>query len=187
MKLKSAFLFLTLTIGMSSCAFMRLATSGKMKVPTFAYVRCEVKSVTPSQTNVDFILSSYNPNEVGLKNVSVSYELFNEGKRFLKGNDVRIELSPKDTTRIVIPAEIVYREIINVIGPAAEKVLLGSRTIPVRIDAVISGDPTLYNSKEEGSLIPFSLKVSRTEEIPIPQDQINRAKSRALDQVMKRF
>ena len=157
--------FTFMVLMLSSCAFFRLATSSKFKPPTFAYVRCDVKNVTSGKADVEFVLSSYNPNEVGLK----------------------IDLAPKDTSRIVIPAEIVYGEIVRVAGPAAEKILRGAKTIPVRIDAVISGNPTLYDKKEEGSLIPFTVKVSRTEDIPVPQDQINRAKSRAMDAILKKL
>ena len=49
--------------------------------------------------------------------------------------------------------------------------------LPVRIDAILSGNPTLYNDKESGSLIPFSLKISRTESVPIPQDDVQKAKN----------
>jgi len=172
---------------LSSCSFLNLALSEKLKAPYFAYVRCEVMGVNLTQTNVNIVLSAYNPNKVGLKNVSLSYELFNEGKRFLKGNDIKVELKPQDTSRITVPAEVVYREIIAVVGPEAEKILLGQKAVPVRIDAVLTGNPTLYDDKKEGSLIPFTLKVSRTENIPLPRDQMNKLKDKAIDTIRRKF
>jgi hypothetical protein len=184
MKLKPV-LFVALTLGLSSCAFFSMARN--LKQPAITYVRCDVKNVEERKADVQFVLSAYNPNTVGLKNVWVSYELFYEGKRFLKGDSIRVELPPMETTPLLIPAEIDYREVFRVAGPMAERVLLGQKTVPVRIDAVISGKPTLYNSVEESSLISFTFKISRTEQIPIPEDQINSAKKRLESSLRKMF
>jgi LEA14-like dessication related protein len=186
MKNKSTVLLL-LPLFLSSCTFFKLLHSNKLKKPSFAYRKCVVKEVSDRRASIEIFLSAYNPNAIGLKNVAVDYELFSEGKRFLKGNGVQIELPPQDTTVITIPVEIIYSDVFSAVGPAAAKVLLGRETLPVRIDAVIFGNPTLYNEKEEGSLLTFSLKVSRTENIPIPQDDIKKAKSAARNALKKIF
>ena len=155
---------------LESCAFFRLARSAKIKNPTFAYASHRFIGASDRQADMQVTLSSFNPNAIGLKNVTVDYELFYEGHRFLNGADIALELKPMDTTRIVIPASIVYREIFEVAGPAAQGLLRNRKSIPVRIDAVISGKPTLYNEVEEGALFHFSLKVSRTVDVPIPKD-----------------
>jgi hypothetical protein len=54
-----------------------------------------------------------------------------------------------------------------VIGPTATKLLLNEKSMPVRLDAVLKGNPTLYNQSEEGSLWASSVKVSKTLDIPL--------------------
>jgi hypothetical protein len=171
---------------LESCAFFRLARSSKIKNPTFAYASHRFIGASDRQADMQVTLSSFNPNAIGLKNVTVDYELFYEGNRFLNGADIALELKPMDTTRIVIPASVVYREILAVAGPAAQGLLRNRKSIPVRIDAVLSGNPTLYNEVEEGSLFQFSLKVSRTVDVPIPEDAEGQAK-KAVRGALKKF
>ncbi|MEO7423879.1 MAG: LEA type 2 family protein [Fibrobacteria bacterium] len=182
-----AIAYLLLPLFLSACTFFKLFHSSKLKRPFFAYKKCVVKEVNDRRASIEIFLSAYNPNEVGLKGVAVDYELFSEGKRFLKGDGVKIELPPRDTTGIAIPAEIIYSDVFSAVGPAAARVMLGRETVPVRIDAVIYGNPTLYNEKEEGSLLSFSVKASRTENIPIPQDDLKKAKNAARDALKKLF
>jgi hypothetical protein len=162
-------------LALSSCAFFRIVRSTKIKTPSFSYVACRFLGASDRQANLEFALASFNPNSIGLKNVTVAYELFYEDKRFLHGGDIALDLKPLDTTRILIPASVVYREVFAAAGPVAQRLLLNRKSIPVRIDAVISGKPTVYNEVEEGALFQFSLKVSRTEEIPIPEDSVDKA------------
>jgi hypothetical protein len=172
---------------LESCAFFRLARSAKIKNPTFAYASHRFIGASDRQADMQVTLSSFNPNAIGLKNVTVDYELFYEGNRFLNGADIALELKPMDTTRIVIPASVVYREILAVAGPAAQGLLRNRKSIPVRVDAVISGKPTLYNDVEEGALFQFSLKVSRTVEVPIPEDAEDKAKKAVRGALKKLF
>lgn len=171
---------------LESCAFFRLARSSKIKNPTFAYASHRFLGASDRQADMQVTLSSFNPNSIGLKNVTVDYELFYEGNRFLNGADIALELKPMDTTRIVIPASVVYREILAVAGPAAQGLLRNRKSIPVRVDAVLTGNPTLYNEVEEGSLFRFSLKVSRTVDVPIPEDAEDKAK-KAVRGALKRM
>lgn len=92
-----------------------------------------------------------------------------------------------DTTRIVIPASVVYREILEVAGPAAQGLLRNRKSIPVHVDTVLSGNPTLYNDVEEGALFQFSLKVSRTVDAPIPKDAEDKAKKAVRGALKKIF
>jgi hypothetical protein len=173
-------------LSLSCCTFLRLVRSTKIKNPSFEYVTTRFIGASDRQSDLQFVLSSFNPNAIGLKNVSVSYELFYEDKRFLNGGDIAVELKPKDTTRIVIPAAVVYDEVIAVAGPVAQGLILNHKSIPIRVDAVISGKPTVYNEVEEGSLFSFSLKVSRKVDVPIPEDTMDKAK-KAVRGALKRI
>jgi hypothetical protein len=172
------------------CAFFSLANQ-KLKPPTVAYDRTEVVAVAARAANVNFHVNVNNPNAVGLQNVRISYQLFHDEKPFLKGNDILIDLAPRKDSPLGVPAEIVYADVFATSMTVVEKVLKGAKTLPVRVDLVISGNPTLYDSTRAGSLFPFTVHLSRTEDVPIPQEQIDRLKKKAaegaLNQLKKRF
>jgi hypothetical protein len=172
------------------CAFLQLA-SQKLEPPDVAYDRAEVLRVAMSKADVNFHTTIRNPNAVGLQNVRVSYQLFHEDKPFLKGDDILINLAPRAKSALVVPTEIVYIDVYAASARAVKRVLAGDKSIPVRIDLVISGNPTLYDSTRTGSLFPFTVSLSRTENIPLPQEQIDRLKrdaaAEAADQLRRRF
>lgn len=50
-----------------------------------------------------------NPNEIGLKDTYVNYELVAKGKRFIQGEDIQLDLPPKSKTQIIVPLELHYK------------------------------------------------------------------------------
>jgi hypothetical protein len=176
---------------LSGCAFMRLARSEKLKVPEVTYLRTVVKSVSGDRAEVDFVLNAKNPNKIGLKNVRVDYELFHEGRMFLKGDGIDVALAPAGDTELRIPAVIAYGSVFTTAYALTQRVIAGDSTVPVRLDAVVSGKPTLYNEVEQGSLFSFTKKLSRTEQIPIPRKQIDEAagaaRNRVIDTIKRKF
>jgi LEA14-like dessication related protein len=177
---------LAASILVSGCAFFSLANQ-KLKPPTVAYDRTEVVAVAPRATNVNFHVKVGNPNAVGLQNVRISYQLFHDDKPFLKGNDLLIDLAPRKDSPLGVPAEIVYADVFATSMKVVERVLSGDKAIPVRIDLVISGNPTLYDSTRTGSLFPFTVHLSRTEDVPVPQEQIDLLKKKAADGALKQL
>lgn len=188
---KKTILFSIIVLCLCNCTFFKLITSAKINAPTFTFDSYKVKDVNENRTTVDFILSSYNPNKIGLKNITISYELFAENKRFLKGNDIRIDLKPEDTTRIIIPAEINYRDVYDAVGVVSKKIMQNKKSIPVRIDAVIAGDPTVYDKTEAGSLFNATLKLSKTVDVPIAnledkaKKSVEKAAVKELESILK--
>lgn len=172
---------------LAACAFMRIVKGAKLKAPAFAFVECRLTGANENQANLEIVLKAYNPNTVGLRNVTVAYELFHKADRFVHGGDIALELKPKDTTVILVPAIVVYREVIKAAGPAAQGLLLNHKSIPVRVDALLAGNPTVYNEVEEGSLFQFSLKTSRTQDIPIPESLYRDAGKAARNALKKLF
>ena len=172
------------------CTAINLVRSTKIKEPEIKYVDHTMGD--PDLKKVPFYLhfTAHNPNEIGLKNVFLEYELYAEGKRFLKGSNVAIVLAPKADTQIVVPAEVIYRDVFSAVGPVAERVLTGSKTLPVLAKVTIRGDPTIYNEIEEGALFYFTYGFSKTVEVPIPQDKVNEAKDKIKDglgQIKKKY
>lgn len=186
----SAGLLLSVTL-LSGCSFMRLLRSEKLKTPEITYLRTVVKSVAGDRAEVDFVINARNPNNIGLKNVTVDYELFHEGRAFLKGSGIDVTLAPAGDTEIRIPAVILYGSVFNTAYALTQRILAGDSTVPVRFDAVIAGKPTLYNEVEEGALFSFSRTLSRTENIPIPRKQLDDAtdavRRRGMEEIRKRF
>jgi LEA14-like dessication related protein len=152
---------------LSGCTFLKLVRAEKLENPTFRYVSSTTTRVTPHQANVNVVLSAYNPNSIGLKNVTLSYELFFASTRFLKGRDISIALKPKAATRITVPVEIVFKDVWRIAGPASKQLFSAKKSIPIRVDASIVGKPTVYNSLRQGSFFHFTVKVSRMVEVPL--------------------
>jgi len=180
-------LFIGLALALSGCTALRLIHSSKLKAPKVSFVSYRFIGADAAQANLEFTLAAYNPNSIGLRNVNVGYDLFHQDRRFLHGGDIAVELKPMDTTFILVPAVVVYREVFKAAGPAGEHLLLDHRSIPVRIDALVAGNPTVYNEKESGGMFQFSLKLSRTEDVPIPDQLYKDAGKAAMRSLRKLF
>lgn len=155
---------------LSGCAFARFAATPFEK-PTFIYRGAELVETSQSRAVVNFLFSAHNPNDAGLKNASVSYELYVEGKRFLTGTDIPFELIPNGDTEITVPAVIDYRDLTPVLGSLVERILSGKRTIPITISAVFSGKPAIYTEAGKEKTISFERRLTKTAEIPLMQER----------------
>ena len=162
-----------LVLALSGCTFTRLMTTQSEK-PTFTYTGSELVETSQSRAIVNFLFSAHNPNEAGLKNVTVSYELFFEEKKFAKGNDIHLDLNPKGDSEIKVPATIVYTDLLPVLGSIIKRILSGQKTIPITIVAVFSGKPALYGEAGKEEPVFFEKRMTRTVDIPLPQERRNK-------------
>lgn len=178
---------LALLLFVPSCTFYKLASTTKLKPPEFAIVGCEIKSISSNHANLDLFVSAYNPNPVGLKNVYLNYELSTQGRRLMKGRDVRIELDPLSETTLVVPSEIEFSDIINAMGPLLDRILSRQMTIPITVNAIFHGRPTLYNEHEQGSLFSFEKRVSKTVEVSLSRDDMEKGKRQLRQELKKLF
>jgi Late embryogenesis abundant protein len=160
--------FLVLLLILSGCALTKLFTT-RLEKPTFTYAGSELIEASQSQATVNFLFSAHNPNEAGLKNVYVSYELSVEGNKFLTGKDIPLDLKPKSDTEIKVPAAIAYRDLAPVLGSIVGRVLSGQKTIPVTIDAVLYGKPAIFSEAGKDKLITFEMKLTKTADMPLPR------------------
>jgi len=182
------FIFLLLVPGLTSCTFFRLATSDKLIPPEASYVSHDIKNVNNTDVTIDVHLKIKNKNKIGLRNIDVGYQASLDRKRLATGSNIRIDLKPDATTDLTVPVKIRYRDMMGILGVSAKHILLSSKTIPVNIDLTIIGAPTLYNEHESGSTyLSFSLTVSKTVDVPLPQDDINKAKKKAAREAKKIF
>jgi hypothetical protein len=161
---------LLLLFTLSGCTLARLAATPFEK-PTFTFVKSELIDTSQKRAIVDFIFVAHNPNKEGLKNVSVSYELYVEEKRLLIGTDVLFDLNPEGDTEIKIPAVIAYADLIPVLGSVAKRILAGQKTVPVTIVASFSGKPALYGQAGKEEAITFEKRFTKTADIPLQHEK----------------
>jgi hypothetical protein len=166
-------IILALIVTLPGCSFTRLMTT-RFEKPTFTYRGSELVEASQSRAIVNFLFTAHNPNEAGLKNVTCSYELFVEGKKFMTGNDIPLELNPKGDTEIKVPATIAYADLFPVLGSVVRLILSGQKTIPITIDAVFSGKPAILSEAGKEEPISFETRLARTADIPLPQERRNK-------------
>jgi hypothetical protein len=154
------------------CTFTKLMTT-RFENPTFTFAGSELVETSQSGAIVNFLFIAHNPNEAGLKNVTCSYELFVEGKKFLTGNDITLALDPKGATEIKVPAAIAYADLYPVLGSVVRRILSGQKTIPITIDALLSGKPAIYIEAGKETPVSFERRLVKTAEIPLQQERRN--------------
>ena len=164
-----------------------------IKSPKVKYLSHKIEKVTPEQVEVNLKLEAHNPNSIGLKNVFVSYELFTEGNKISKGEDIPIQLAPKKETIIKVPVKIMYKGVLSSLKPVLKKIIQQKKTLPVEIRAVVYGKPTVYNDMAEGDLFSFSHKEKKIIQVPLPktkdkvQKKVDQLKNKAKDALKKLF
>ena len=159
---------IALILTLPGCAITKLLTA-RLEKPTFTYKGFELVEVSESRTIVNFLFSAHNPNEAGLKNVTSSYVLFVEGKKFLTGNDIPLKLNPRGDTEIKVPATIAYSDLFPVLVQVMRRILSNEKTIPITIEAVFSGKPAIYSEGGKEKPISFETRLTRTVDIPLPE------------------
>ncbi len=149
-----------------ACAYWKLATTHFEK-PAFTYHGIEPGEAARGQINVNFLFTAHNPNAAGIRNVTCSFELFVEGKKFMTGKDVPLELSARGDTELKVPATIAYADLLPALGSVIDIILSGRKTIPITINAVFSGKPAVYTEAGREEQVSFEIPMNRTAEIPL--------------------
>jgi hypothetical protein len=160
-------------LSLPGCAFTKLMTS-RFEKPTFTYRGSELVETSQGSVVVNFLFTAHNPNDAGLKNVTCSFELHVEGKKFLTGSDIPLTLDPHGDTEIKVPAKIAYADLLPALGSILRLILSGQKTIPITIDAVFSGKPAFYTEAGKEEPISFEMRLNRTADIPLPQEKRNK-------------
>ena len=192
MKTTNLFKLSFLGLFLGSCGFLMVATTD-IKSPKVKYVGHKIEKVTSDEVQVNLDLSAHNSNDIGLKNVFVSYELFAEGNRLFKGSDIPLKLDPNKETIIKIPVKVNYKGIFATIRPVIERLMKENKSLPIEVRALVYGKPTVYNNMAEGDLFSFSHKEKKIIQIPLPkvktkaQKKVDQLKNKAKDALKKLF
>jgi hypothetical protein len=184
---RSRILCLVFACLLPGCAFFRILSGSDLKKPSFAYARYEMTGMDETRSDLRLHLKAKNPNAIGLRNVFISYELFSEGKRFLRGDSIAVELIPNGETPLQVPVQVIYLDVLRAAGPAAEKILAGAKTLPVTVVATLTGRPTVYNESESGSLFAFTVDLSHTFDVPIPREAAEKAAGRQIRKGLRKM
>lgn len=187
-RLITAFFLLTFMILPAGCTAYKLLHSTKLEPPKIEFHEYRIKQVTDRQAEVDFIVRAENPNPIGIKGVSADYELYIEEGRFAAGKAVDAELPPGPgrETALTVPVVVVYEELLNALGPAIERFLSKQKSMPITVKVKVFGNPRLYSDTEEGLLPPFEKRITKTIDIPLPEDEIDQTRDR-LEKVIRRL
>lgn len=168
-------LIASLLLLITGCNPVSLIQALRPEKPEIKYIDYTLKSVSAKQVNFVLNFSVKNPNQIGLKNITINYELFTEGRKILSGHETNLALIPSGESIIQVPAEISYTDAFNIMGPIAERIWNQSKTLPVDVRVMIDGKPTLYEGFSTGELFSFNYNTTRHIEVPLPQDKIDRA------------
>jgi len=171
-------LFLILvTLFLSGCTALDILNSYDFEKPSFKYKQYEIGQPTKKSLPVNITLDAHNPNGFGLKDTLVNAELSYKGNRFLKSENIQLELAPNSTSQVVVPIDINYKKLIKSGGRMAEKVLSGKKRIKIKAKVLLHGSPTIYDKNRIGKIFPFSLEVRKTIKVNIPRDKIENSLS----------
>jgi LEA14-like dessication related protein len=178
MALTTPLAWLLLAAVLTGCTALGLLARVTLEKPKFHYQDHRLGPATRTQTHLVVTLAAENPNAIGLKNVFVNYELSTQGRRFMTGQDVQVTLAPQGTTLIEVPADIVYSDLLAVLGPTAKSLLQGQSTVPIDVHLMVRGEPTLYDGHQAAGLFAFSFTTDRSVNVPVPrlEDLLGKAK-----------
>ena len=175
---------LVISLLMSSCGFLMLATTD-IKKPKIKYSHHKIKKVTTKMVKVNLNLSVYNPNTIGVKNVFVKYKVFAEGIEISSGKDIAITLDPQKKTIVTVPVKVLYSDLLTSLASVIKKLMQKSKTLPIEIRATVYGKPTVYNQMTEGSIFSFTHEEKKVIKIPLPSIK-NQVKDK-IKQIKKLF
>ena len=181
----SYFKVLLFSLIISSCGYFLVLTAD-IESPKVKYLDHKIKKLTKDDVEVDVNLLAHNPNSIGLKNVFVNYELYMEGKKFFKGENISLALEPKKGTKIKLPIKIMYKGIFKSLGPIYKKLIGKAKHLPVEIRAHVYGKPTVYNKYHGGKLFSFNHNEKKIIQIPIPREKMQKKFDKAKGKLKKK-
>lgn len=96
------------TLLLGACA----ALQEVVKEPEVSVEEMQIKGVSLSEMQMDFILRVENPNPVGISLSGLSYQLDVEGKSLIAGDSrERLKVAANDTGRMTLPLNLKYKEV----------------------------------------------------------------------------
>lgn len=140
--------------------------------PTFKYKSYKIGSPQKNYLPLELTIDVENPNEIGLMNTFVKYELILKGKRFIQGEDMKLDLPPLSKTKIIVSLELHYKNTLRAGEHIAKEILSGKKKFRAQANVIVYGSPTIYGDEQVGESFPFSVEARKKLKIKIPRDKI---------------
>jgi len=169
-------LSITLIIAfLSGCTAFDILSSKSFEEPSFKYKRHKVGEPTEKYLPVVVEVEAFNPNDFGISNTYIQCELSYKGRVFMKSDDIALELIPNSPSKILVPLEFNYKNVLKTGGKIAEKILSGKRSVKLKARVALKGSPTIYDANQQSTIIPFEISLLKTIKVKIPRDKIEDA------------
>ena len=159
----------------SSCASLLEA---KLLPPTFKFNHYKVRDVTSEQAVLEIIIDVNNPNAFSIEGMLVDYDLSLEGREFLNGDGISLDLISKGQSEMILPITIVYNTLLPIAKGIGFSLLEKEPTIDVKTDLRFHGEVAVPVA------LGFKAKTNADQsqtfqaDIPIPKEAI---KSKAVE------
>ena len=121
---------------LSGCAYLQ-ALNQKIKTPTVNFQNVELREATALGIKLDFLFEVNNPNPIGAKVTSLTYDLKLNGLRIAKGKTKEaIEVGPQGRSDVRFPFELQFKDLVSTINS-----LLGAKDkVKYQLDVVVCVD-----------------------------------------------
>lgn len=160
--------------GLGAAALAACSTVGVMEVirwekPQFSYLDARLDDVSFKRVNLILRFKVTNRNSTGLKNVFANYEVALDGRRVSRGSDVPIDI-PAGESVIQLPAEVLYKDASQALGPLLRRYWQGDKTLPLDLHITLYGKPTLYSGQNQGELFSFTHSIDKRIDVPLSRE-----------------
>jgi len=162
----------------SSCASLLEA---KLLPPTFKFNHYKVRDITSEQAVLEIIIDVTNPNAFGIEGMLVDYDLSLEGREFLNGDGINLNLISKGQSEITLPITIVYNTLLPIAKGIGFSLLEKEPTIDVKTDLRFHGEVAVPVIMGLSAKTNVDQAQTFQADIPIPKEAIKNKAVELLD------
>lgn len=166
----------------SSCASLLEA---KLLPPTFKFNHYKVRDITSEQAVLEIIIDVNNPNAFSIEGMLVDYKLSLEGRDFLNGAGINLDLISKGQSELTLPITIVYSSLLPIAKGIGFSLLEKEPTIDIKTDLRFHGEvavPVIMGIKAKTNVDQAQTFQA---DIPIPKEAIKNKAIEFLDIFLK--
>jgi hypothetical protein len=135
---------------------------GFVKKQTIKYKQTDITGISKEKVNANVVFREINRDSVTLDNVSLDYELFIEGQKFVTGRDLKFYFKANDTTDFVVPIEVRYLDVFKTAENMTKAVIEGRRTIKFELKTYITIRYGVFS---------ITIPVTADGELPLQEDK----------------
>jgi LEA14-like dessication related protein len=154
---------------LNGCSSAQLAQQTKLEEPTIDFTKYQILSVTQKRVELDILFNAHNPNDLAIDSFFMDYELFVDGRSFVKGLKVKLNLIPKGKSTITVPVTIYYKDLLRSISSVATLIVKSERNLPMAADVNIYGQYKVLGFLDQD--FKYLKKVDLS--VPLPKYSVN--------------